>query len=768
MDQLVNLVALHETFFAALAQQHPHNYALREFILKGWDPFIEEWYRAVGKDPAVYERRLMTLRANAQALDIPVPDLPSGAGAAVGRAFEGRVVTGPDGRPESAVNAETDRRFSELSGRPVGQALDPRNPNDAAAIAQWNSIHNAVIAEHHLTAELGGKPADQAVAEIDQETNELFWSATNHHFGQPLNPHDPADKPFIPQWLSIRYAVAQAYARDHAGGAAQVAVSGGGHGGGHAGPRSAWGPRRVWGGGGWGWGGPSYYGGYPVVEQIIIDDSSALPPGLPDGYNAGEASMTPDSIVSGQRGVYCHRTGLVAALAPVLAPGTGRVDTKLRLDRNNVLHASVSTDGRSYETSLDLSGAVASLIAELQQAHHDWHHRVQPLIGAAVQQTGNTMIGALIDQHVGVACAGWWHNLEHAASGALHGAENAVKGTIKTLAPVLAPAAQMAAAAIGGAAVGNLASSLVNAAAGNGSAKQVVAAAEAAAVGNPDAAAALATAKSVVAKTTAAYHIASTVQAAAKGNPAAVKQVQDMAASAAQGDPAAQQALAVANTVTDVATQNQQTDGGQQADAVNGWYAIVGAAADDLRKRATLAARAAWSRAGQNGSGAFGYVVDGNGTSLLPFPSADAADDWFGALSPSSIVYAAVFDASDATWPSPVNDKLGEVARVAPPGVPIPRGGAATVSGATAALVGNMAVTEATLERQKQAAIDAYYAAHGAPPDTFAQLVEFVRQQAQAASAHVGGFQAIPWIFPFLTGAFGGIIADQRFGHYLR
>ena len=57
---------------------------------------------------------------------------------------------------------------------------------------------------------------------------------------------------------------------------------------------------------------------------------------------------------------------------------------------------------------------------------------------------------------------------------------------------------------------------------------------------------------------------------------------------------------------------------------------------------------------------------------------------------------------------------------------------------------------------------------HGAPPDTFGQLVAFVRSYYTQPHAHVGAFHVVPWVWPFATGLFGGIIADQKFGHLLR
>lgn len=130
-------------------------------------------------------------------------------------ASSGLVIAG--GADDVAINAETDARFWRETNYKPGRKLDPRIQDDRDMLPQWNSIHNAVIAEHHLTAELGGKSANDAVAEIDAATDDAFWKSTRHKPGARLNPQDPEDAQYIPEWLSWRYAVAQEYARNHAG-----------------------------------------------------------------------------------------------------------------------------------------------------------------------------------------------------------------------------------------------------------------------------------------------------------------------------------------------------------------------------------------------------------------------------------------------------------------------------------------------------------------------------------------------------------------------
>ena len=61
----------------------------------------------------------------------------------------------------------------------------------------------------------------------------------------------------------------------------------------------------------------------------------------------------------------------------------------------------------------------------------------------------------------------------------------------------------------------------------------------------------------------------------------------------------------------------------------------------------------------KHGATALGYVQDAHISTVVPFQSLDDADDWFGALDPRQYLYAAYFDASDPTWPSPINEQLG-------------------------------------------------------------------------------------------------------------
>src|SRR5580693_5534798 len=101
-----HLVAKHETYWTALAQANPHSRALHGFMRAGWDPFWIRYMEAVthgltAADVGPITADVMRLRANAQALSIPVPDLADGGTSeppqVSGREYDGRRMTDADG-----------------------------------------------------------------------------------------------------------------------------------------------------------------------------------------------------------------------------------------------------------------------------------------------------------------------------------------------------------------------------------------------------------------------------------------------------------------------------------------------------------------------------------------------------------------------------------------------------------------------------------------------------------------------------------------------
>jgi hypothetical protein len=89
------LIAKHEMYFADLAQHQPDRFGLRQFMRLGWDPFLEAFIEQIAQgelgdqEVEALSRRLSELRANATALNIPIPDIGS-AGPAVSGFTPGR------------------------------------------------------------------------------------------------------------------------------------------------------------------------------------------------------------------------------------------------------------------------------------------------------------------------------------------------------------------------------------------------------------------------------------------------------------------------------------------------------------------------------------------------------------------------------------------------------------------------------------------------------------------------------------------------------
>jgi hypothetical protein len=190
---------------------------------------------------------------------------------------------------------------------------------------------------------------------------------------------------------------------------------------------------------------------------------------------------------------------------------------------------------------------------------------------------------------------------------------------------------------------GKLASDLVNAAAGSGDVKQAaqsaIAQATQLAKTDPHVAAALKLAQTHVAQATAGYHVAQTVANAAAGNPDAQAQIAQLSSSAAEGDPAAAALMDVASDITDASSAN----------------AIVQGVTSDLRARASSIAK------GLHGT-YLGVVLPGeHGKTSRAFASLDTADDWLAAVeAEGGFTYAAIYDATDPTWPAPISESLGD------------------------------------------------------------------------------------------------------------
>jgi len=88
-EQLSKLIALHETYFAALAQRNPTSKLLRSFLRSTWDPFFMRWSDLVTTHHvsnvdadilAETARDLSAVRSRARAQQIPVPKITGESG----------------------------------------------------------------------------------------------------------------------------------------------------------------------------------------------------------------------------------------------------------------------------------------------------------------------------------------------------------------------------------------------------------------------------------------------------------------------------------------------------------------------------------------------------------------------------------------------------------------------------------------------------------------------------------------------------------------
>ena len=246
-------------------------------------------------------------------------------------------------------------------------------------------------------------------------------------------------------------------------------------------------------------------------------------------YVADPTGAIGQPIVQGDNNM---RGTLAAAAAPVVAPGTGGYTLKLELDPKQVLHAEVCVDGKTYNGSVDLAPAIAAVMQKLAQYHADLHASQgaplhthpglqvsgEVLCGAVdrlVEDTSVSLIGALLETHATVACAGLLDDIGSAIKSGVGDAVGAVQSTVKALKGPITAAATAAATTIPGIGpvVGPMAAKLVgpviDTAANLGHPHPaVVAAQKQAAAGNQQAAQALAAAQNVAAHSITAHHVA--------------------------------------------------------------------------------------------------------------------------------------------------------------------------------------------------------------------------------------------------------------------
>lgn len=268
-----------------------------------------------------------------------------------------------------------------------------------------------------------------------------------------------------------------------------------------------------------------------------------------------------------------QRTGLTAAVAPVLAPATGSVTARAELDADQRLHAEICVDGKCYKTSIDLAPAIAAVMARMAAWHAAQHDGSAPpphlkvsgeimldSVDDVVSEARDGLIDALVDRHVSVACAGWLDDIGNAIKGAGSSVLGAVTDTVKKLKGPITAAASAAATAAGGPIGGALASQFVGPVVDEVAGKDTPqkAAIEKAAKTDPAVAQALSHAKQAVAHTVAAYHVRERTKRAASGHPGAQQEITRLLQDAQKGDPAAQSATdVIAQTLVDRAQHSE-------------------------------------------------------------------------------------------------------------------------------------------------------------------------------------------------------------------
>lgn len=305
------------------------------------------------------------------------------------------------------------------------------------------------------------------------------------------------------------------------------------------------------------------------------------------------------------------RKGLLADVAPIVAPGTGGFTMKKEFDERQVLHVEICVDGKCYRTSMDLAPAIEMLMQKLASWHQEQHagdaaklaqwHREQHASDAAkkelppstvvstienaIKAAGDQMAYTLVGRHIGVMTSGW-----------LDDVGGAIGGTLRTLAPVISTVATGVATAYGGPAAGAAAGALVpqltqlqaNLLDPKGDPKKKAAAAQKAAqikqqaAQDPALAAALRAANQAVKNTTIAYHVKDTAQKAASGDTSAQAQINDLVSAAEKGDPAAKSTFEILATTLGEKLMTSETGAklweqitGRGPGVVSGWYDIV-------------------------------------------------------------------------------------------------------------------------------------------------------------------------------------------------
>jgi len=306
------------------------------------------------------------------------------------------------------------------------------------------------------------------------------------------------------------------------------------------------------------------------------------------------------------------RRGLLAEVAPHLAPATGPISVKKMFDERQILHVEICVDGKCYRTSMNLGPAIAIVMEKLAQWHRDQHAMAnfhaggvsQPpvttdVVGAvdnAIAAAGDAMADTLVCHHVDVMLGGFFDDIG-----------SAIGGTLRELAPVISTVATGVATYYGGAEAGAAASKLAPVVTNlqanlldpkgdpskKAAAQQSLQRVNQVAQTDPRAAQALAAAHQAVRDTAIAYHVKGAVDKAATGDVAAQRDVNAVVQAADRGDPAAKSTFEVmAQVLVDKAQHSEwgqqlwnRIMGGQSSTATAGWsYSapVVGGFWDDV------------------------------------------------------------------------------------------------------------------------------------------------------------------------------------------
>lgn len=304
------------------------------------------------------------------------------------------------------------------------------------------------------------------------------------------------------------------------------------------------------------------------------------------------------------------RRGLLAEVAPHVAPATGPIAVKKIFDEQQILHVEICVDGKCYRTSMNLGPAISMVMEKLAQWHKDQHLHAargpQPpvttdVVGAvdgAIAAAGDAMADTLICHHVNVMTGGFFDDVG-----------SAIGGTLRELAPVISTVATGVASYYGGPEAGAAAAKLApvvtdlqaNLLDPKGDPRRRAVAQQSlqyvnrVAQTNPRAAQALAAAHQAVRDTVIAYHVKGTVEKAVAGDPVARQDVNVVVQAADRGDPAAKSTYEVIAQVLLDKVQHSEWGqqlwnkimgpGGGSPTATAGWYSspvVVGSFWDDV------------------------------------------------------------------------------------------------------------------------------------------------------------------------------------------